>query len=86
MNVIQNPDIAWQEYDGEAVLVDPEETVCMVLNDTASFIWKLCEKSMSIDELSARLSEEYDVSPEEAGQDVGTIVSEFLEKNILKET
>ena len=60
MIVEQNKEIAWQVYDGEAVLVDPEGSVCRVLNDTATFIWNMCENPCSIEQIIGAVQNEYD--------------------------
>ena len=39
---LQAPGIAWDEFDGEAVLVDPAGGKVWRLNPTASYIWKQC--------------------------------------------
>ena len=86
MKVIQNQKIAWQVYDGEAVLVDPEGSVCRVLNETATRIWNICTDPYTIDEITEKLYEEYKADIDELRNDTSRIVNEFLEKNLLLET
>jgi hypothetical protein len=83
--VTQNARIAWQVYDGEAVLVDPEGAVCMVLNETATLIWDQCAVPRSAAELAAALAAAYEGDPREMAADVRAIVAAFLAKGVLKE-
>lgn len=85
MKVAQNKDIAWQEYDGEVVLVDPEDAVCRVLNETASFIWKQCGQPCSAEKIVEGLYQHYHVTRDELQEDVDSIMKEFLAKRILEE-
>ena len=85
MRVTQNTDIAWQEYDGEAVLVDPQDATCRVLNETASLVWRVCATPTTVAEIVAALQDEYEIDAEQARADVEEIVREFLDKRILKE-
>lgn len=83
--VVQNSEIAWQVYDGEAVLVDPNESVCRVLNETAALIWQACNKPSTVEELAEHLREEYGADIENIQADTEEIVQEFLDKDLLQE-
>jgi len=83
--VIQNCRIAWQVYDGEAVLVDPDGAVCLVLNETATFIWDYCAAARSEAEIAAALAEAYAGDPAAMAGDVHAIVGELTAKGLLKE-
>ena len=85
MKVIQNQEIAWQIYDGEAVLVDPEGSLCRVLNETATRIWDICADPCTIDEINETLHKEYEADIDQLRNDIKSIVAEFIEKRLLLE-
>jgi len=47
--------------DGMAALSKDEERI-FVLNATARSVWNMCSSKMSIDDISLRLAEEYDMT------------------------
>ncbi len=85
MKLVQNEDIAWQEYNGEAVLVDTAGSICRVLNETASFFWKICEQPVLREEILAQMAAAYEVDPEELSLDIQEITAEFLKNKLIKE-
>jgi predicted transcriptional regulator len=58
----------------------------MCLNDTAAWLWeKASEKGdFTIEDLAEKLCEEYEVSTEEAIQDVTAIVDKWKEADIVE--
>jgi len=51
--------------DGMAALSKDEERI-FVLNATARSIWNMCSSKMSIDDISIKLAEEYDVTAKDS--------------------
>ena len=56
------------------------------LNDTAAWLWKQAEEmgDFTIDSLAAKLCEEYDVTPEQARQDVAEIIAQWQEIKVIE--
>lgn len=56
------------------------------LNETAAFLWSVASKAgeFDVDSLSAKLCEEYDVSLDQAKQDVSEIVKQWLEVGVAE--
>lgn len=50
------PGIAWDEFDGEAVLVDVAKGRVWTLNPTASFIWRQCRAGANPESIAHALS------------------------------
>ena len=82
---IQHADIAWQAYDGEAVLVEPREALCRILNDTATCIWEACESPKTEDELVDVLMSHYDVDENTARHDTHELIRELLSRSLIIE-
>jgi hypothetical protein len=53
------------------------------LNPSAAFIWKCLETETTEDEVVARLTENFDVSEEQARRDVAALVARIREEGIL---
>ena len=56
------------------------------LNETASWLWQKAAEmgDFTVDSLVAKLCEEYEVSEEEAHQDVTAIIEKWKETNIIE--
>ena len=59
----------------------------LVLNETAAWLWKLAQhlEVFTSGQLMEKLCETYDVSQEEARQDVGDILSEWQNAGLIEE-
>ncbi len=53
------------------------------LNEIGAIIWKRCEHGATQEELIGELLEQYDVSPEQATQDIKDFLDEATAKGIL---
>ncbi|MCU0691236.1 MAG: PqqD family peptide modification chaperone [Polyangiaceae bacterium] len=54
------------------------------LNETASFVWDRCDEGLSIDDISARLASEYDVSQSNAHADIRSLVDQLAEAGFAR--
>ena len=66
----------WRRVGDDIVVIKDDGLSTHVLNKTAGFIWELCDGTLGIDDISARLCERFDVSLNEARADV----EEFIKK------
>lgn len=73
--VKKNPDVSWQMIEGQAVLIHNRLGEIMVLNEVGSVVWQNLEDG--VDKLVNRLTEEFDVSSEEAKKDIGEFFKEL---------
>jgi hypothetical protein len=72
-----NPDVVLREEDADgALLFNPDTNQVKVINNTALFIWKLCDGSCGMAELVANLKEAFDEVPEDQ---VEKDVRDFIE-------
>ena len=73
---ICNPDVVLREEDEDgALLFNPDTNQVKVINNTALFIWKLCDGSRSLAEMIANLKEAFDEVP---GDQVEKDVQDFI--------
>jgi hypothetical protein len=58
----------------------------LALNESAAWLWKeaLAMGDFTIEALAERLCSEYEVSPEEARQDVAGIIAEWQNVNVVE--
>jgi Coenzyme PQQ synthesis protein D (PqqD) len=61
--------------DGEAVILGLDSSLYFGLNEVGARIWSHLETPISIAELEARITAEYDVSPDRARNDIVELVN-----------
>lgn len=57
----------------------------LTLNDTGVFFWNLLQEDTTKEKLLSRVLEEYDVSPEEASQDINEFIKKLSDAKILED-
>lgn len=77
-----------REIAGEFMLVPLGESSAqfnsmVTMNETGAFIWKCLEKDMSVMEIAEKMTEEYDVSFENAEIDINGFIAYLKEKEII---
>ncbi|HYG73898.1 MAG TPA: PqqD family protein [Planctomycetota bacterium] len=53
---VRSSGVVWEDVNGEAVLVNTSARQTLVLNSTASFLWKCCDGSLSLQEIASRIA------------------------------
>ena len=71
------------EIEGRVQLFVPGRAEALVLNDTASAVWRLCDGSRTLDELVAELASAFDVESRAIAADVERTVSELTTHQVL---
>ena len=83
VSVRQNENVAWRKIEGEAFLIDPEDSRLYRLNSVATRIWELCEEETSVGAIANVLCREFDVDSGTALRDAQRMADAFLEKHLL---
>jgi hypothetical protein len=83
MNYSIKGDLSSKELGGELFIYNRKNSTIYSFNGTGVFIWTMLNKSVAFDEISRRMSEEYDVLPATAAEDVAAFVKELGEKNLI---
>ncbi len=56
------------------------------INETAAFCWRLLERGSDLEDLTQKVSEEYEISdPSELRQDLESLLAQLLDNNYLIE-
>ena len=79
----QNPQAAWRTYDGEAVVISPEDSTLHTLNAVATLIWEAADGRTPIDAIAARICREFEVDRERAIRDAEVFVAELAGRGLL---
>lgn len=74
----------WQELEGKALVLQPEQSMAHELNETATVIWKRLESPGTIEQLAEAVCEEFDVTLSEAKADVVTCLLDLRGKGLLE--
>jgi hypothetical protein len=79
-----SPNHLYSEIADEAVILDLESGVYYGLNSVGVAIWQWLQQPQSEEELLNLVLEEYEVTPEQAKQDLQSILKEMLAVGLLE--
>lgn len=83
---VPNPQVLLTELgDGTAVLLHLETKFYYTLNATGAFVWRMLtdESCRTAGAIAARLTAEFDVTPDHARHDVTTLLTEMAHENLV---
>ena len=84
-----NPEFILREVAGETLLVPTGKTAhrlnaAIVMSESGAVLWKrLVQASQTVKELADALVEEYEISPDEASEDVSSFLEKAVEDGII---
>jgi hypothetical protein len=79
-----HPQVIWRVLDDGVVVVSPQQGQVRVLNPVGTTIWGLIDGRRTVTDLALALTEQYDVTLEEAGNDLHTFLAELTERGLLQ--
>lgn len=77
------PGVTEVEVEGRACLLSPSTREVVLLNQTASDVWYLCDGDLTLDEVVDRLAQAYDTEPSVIRDDVTDAVRRFVDAGLL---
>ena len=77
------PQTASRLIDGEAVIVVPQKDEVKVLNEVGSIVWELLDGRNTIGQMAKVISEEFEISPENAEKDIVDFLCDLYEKDMV---
>ncbi|MFH1878106.1 MAG: PqqD family protein [Candidatus Omnitrophota bacterium] len=80
---VRNPDVVAREEECEALLFNPADGNMMCINVTGIFIWDLLDGSVSIDEITGRIVEDFDTPPGAARADCRSFLKDLEEAGFI---
>jgi hypothetical protein len=78
-----NPDVLFQELQGDAVLLDMKTGVYFGLDQVGTRMWHLLGERGSVSLVVAAITEEFDVSPERCSEDVIDLIRKLNDNGLL---
>jgi SynChlorMet cassette radical SAM/SPASM protein ScmE len=82
---IRSNDISISLIDDKAILFNPDTNKKKVINQTALFVWKELDGRNSIENISKKISDQFESPhPEEILNDIKAFLSELFEENFIK--
>jgi hypothetical protein len=80
---VQNPRAAWRVYEGEAVIVSPEDSTLHTLNPVGTLIWQAADGRTALDTIVGRVCETFDVDHATATRDAAAFVELMQRRGLL---
>lgn len=79
----QNPRAAWRVYDGEAVIVSPEDSTLHTLNPVGTLIWEAADGRTPLEAIVERVCEAFEVDRATAARDATSFVDLLCRQGLL---
>lgn len=80
----RKPDLVWRSLDDGTVVASLEEGKVRVLNEAGGFIWSHIDGSHSVAEIVQALGTRFDLSDEQALNDVNHFLAELSDKGLIR--
>ena len=79
----QNPRAAWRVYDGEAVIISPDDSTLHTLNAVGTLIWEAADGKTMLGAIMGRICTEFEVEPESAERDAMAFIEGLRQRGLL---
>lgn len=79
-----DPNVLAKRVGDEIVLVHLETNRVFELNRTAAFLWDTLAAGMTPAELEERLSQEFDVEPDELAREIEAVLGQFTSERLIR--
>jgi hypothetical protein len=73
------------EIDGELIVYDDEREMAHLLSPTAAIVWELLDGRSRVDEIAADIAEAFDLTTDNALDDVITLVQDLASRGLLED-
>jgi hypothetical protein len=77
-------EIIWRQLDNNAVIVSPQSGEVRVLNHLGTVIWQMLTEQYSVADIVDHLTDNYQVTPIQAQQDVILFLQELNERGLIR--
>jgi hypothetical protein len=79
-----NPDVLFQELQGEAVLLNEKTGVYLRLNPVGTRVWELLEQNQPLSGILSALLKDYEVTEERLTQDLFNLIHEMVDNDLIE--
>ncbi|MFZ7111191.1 MAG: PqqD family protein [Desulfatiglandales bacterium] len=81
----KKPNVHARKLGDEWLLYDPETERLHIVNQTAEYVWRLCDGKNSLEKIKAELRTRYDIADEQQlHNDLTSILNEFDQIGVLQ--
>ena len=81
--VARNPRAAWRVWDGEAVILLPEDSSLNTLNAVGTLIWEAADGDTPLSAVVGRICEAFDVEPAQAERDTSGFIETLRQRRLI---
>jgi hypothetical protein len=78
-----HPQVAARTVDGSAVIVLADSGEVSVLNPLGTRVWELIDGLRTVGDITTMIESEYEVSPEQAREDVAAFLKTLIEAGAI---
>lgn len=82
--ILREGAVAWQEVEGEMILLDLENSRYLGVNPSGTLLWRALAGGATRGELSAQLQERFGISAAQADADVDAFLADCADRNLLQ--
>lgn len=82
--VKKNSRLITKKIGQETIILDPTAGEIRKLNETASIIWQMIKRKPAVEEITNKISQEFNVSSPKARKDVLDFLEKYLKENLIK--
>lgn len=79
----QDPRAAWRVYDGEAVIISPDDSTLHTLNAVGTLIWEAADGKTTPGAIVGRICDEFEVERERAERDAMAFIEGLRQRGLL---
>lgn len=76
-------EMAWRVYDGQAVILCPDDSTLNTLNVVGTLVWELADGHTPLSAIVGRICAEFDVEPAQAEKDAKAFIDELSRRGLL---
>ena len=80
----KSPDLIWRSLDDGTVIINPEQGDVKVLNDVGARVWELVDGQRSIDQIALEITQDYEVSLDDANKDLKDYLNVMIDQGLLQ--
>lgn len=79
----RSDDAAWRVIEGEALVIDPKDSMIYPLNSAGTRIWELLDGTRNGSDIIAVIGGEFDCDGKTLERDVLSFLEELMEKGMI---
>jgi len=82
-NIVYRTEESADSSKRETLVFNPETGEIKLLNDTATFVWNLCDGKHSVEDIATRIIEEYDIDYNVCKSDLTDLLHKLEEMKLI---